>query len=426
MNLDEALRKVTKGSTNKWAKVRKAEERCSSRMFSRSRYMYSDRVYIKEVAYKVMEEAYMKASKGGTLPTNARQIMYAARPLILAESTQNKFTTSYFTQKVLPMYVEEHPEKTANWNVVFDARGHLYEPHTGKKVNLGTIEVRNYIHEAKHYIVDDLDIPTVDGGDKYPTKGPENRYSAIMFIEKEGFQPLFDSVELADKYDICIMSTKGLSTTAARELVDELCVDDITLFVLHDFDKSGFSIVSTLQRDTDRYCFRHNVNVVDMGLQLEQVKKYNLQSEPVSYGKSNPCWNLVENGATAAEIDFLCDNKGYRYSGHRVELNALDSGQLLDLITTTLDKHKIKKVVPDNETLEAAYHRATLAYKLNAKLEEVVEEFKKDSDSAEVKPEQIKSKIKRMLKKTPTMSWDDAMREIVKNNLEKSTKVVLE
>ena len=34
---------------------------------------------IREAAWQVMPQAYLKASSGGTLPAHARQIMYAAR-----------------------------------------------------------------------------------------------------------------------------------------------------------------------------------------------------------------------------------------------------------------------------------------------------------------------------------------------------------
>src|SRR5262249_49054356 len=39
---------------------------------------------IKDAAGQVMEEAYLHASDAGALPANARQIMYSARPLVLA------------------------------------------------------------------------------------------------------------------------------------------------------------------------------------------------------------------------------------------------------------------------------------------------------------------------------------------------------
>ena len=51
--------------------------------------------------------------------------------------------------------------------------------------------------------------------------------------------PLFEAVKLAERYDLAIMSTKGMSVTASRQLVEELCArHDIPLLLLHDFDKS--------------------------------------------------------------------------------------------------------------------------------------------------------------------------------------------
>lgn len=418
MNKDDIL-KATKRVTNKWAKVRKAEERQSSRVYSRSHYMYSDRIYIKEVAYKVMERAYMEASDNNTLPANARQIMYSARPLILAEATSNKFDSKYFTQHLLPDYLEEHPSETASWDVVFDARGHLFEPHTKTEVKLGTIGVRNYLHEIRNHTAGDIVAPTIEDGDSYPTKGPKNRYGAILFIEKEGFNELFKQAEIASKYDLCIMSTKGMSTTAARQLVDELCGDDVPLFVLHDFDKSGFSIVGTLQKSTRRYSFLNCVNVIDIGLRLPDVQNYRLQSESCSYGKSNPAQNLAENGATSAEIAFLCTERSYYdYTGQRVELNALSSRDMLNLIDDKLKKHGVKKVVPDKGTLEDAYRRMALAAKLNKHLKEIMEDTEKEVDDINITPKQIERRVRKILKEYPTKSWDSAIINIIEEDTE--------
>ena len=86
------------------------------------------------------------------------------------------------------------------------------------------------------------------------TCGPSGRYGALLFIEKEGFGDLFAKTKLAERYDIAIMSTKGVSVTAARRLVDHLCARySIPLFVLHDFDVSGFTILRTLHCSTRRY-----------------------------------------------------------------------------------------------------------------------------------------------------------------------------
>ncbi len=95
-----------------------------------------------------MEEAYMKASANNTLPAAARQIMYQARPLIMAR-IDKPLDDQYFTQTLLPDYLEEHRQSTANWDVVFDARGRLFEPHTKREIQLGTIAVRNYLSVSR-------------------------------------------------------------------------------------------------------------------------------------------------------------------------------------------------------------------------------------------------------------------------------------
>src|SRR5206468_716954 len=99
-----------------------------------------------EAANQVMEDAYLHASGNKSDPANARQVMYAARPRVM-ELTDGKCWShsSYFTQTLLPKFIEANPELTKDWNVIFDARGRLIEPHTGRRIDLGTLEVRNYL-----------------------------------------------------------------------------------------------------------------------------------------------------------------------------------------------------------------------------------------------------------------------------------------
>ena len=242
------LNKVTKD----WTRQRKQELKDQQAILRRrEKLTVVRRLSQKEVAYAYMPTAYLKASAQGTLPAHARQIMYAARGYIQSK-TGETLSDEYFTQNLLPSYLIDYPEKTRDWDVVFDARGHLVEPHTGRKVALGTLPVRQYVRG--------LDGPrgrTVSSC-LYPTIGPKHRYRAVLFIEKEGFIPLFEKTDLANRYDIAIMSTKGVSTTAARELIDQVCGrQKVPLLILRDFDKAGFTIAGTLQRATWRFSFRY-------------------------------------------------------------------------------------------------------------------------------------------------------------------------
>ena len=94
----------------------------------------------------MMEAAYMAASDDGKLPAKARQIYYQARPKIMALTEDKELQYGYFSQTLLPDYVEEH---NLDWDVVYDARGHFNEPHTNRRIGCGTVEVRNYLNAAR-------------------------------------------------------------------------------------------------------------------------------------------------------------------------------------------------------------------------------------------------------------------------------------
>ena len=164
----DAVRSVT----GAWARQRKAEEREASRLSRRrDALVRSRRMTVREAAWRVMPQAYLKASSNGTLPAHARQIMYAARGEIqrLAGRTLDD---QYFTQQLLPDFMNEHPSATAEWDVVFDARGHFHEPHTGRIVPLGTIEVRRHLREVAGHTLPELQVALPEMA-VFPTCGPE-------------------------------------------------------------------------------------------------------------------------------------------------------------------------------------------------------------------------------------------------------------
>lgn len=399
----DAIINAVQGVTKKWAKQRKREERANSAMQNR-RYAMTRHSHtsIKEAAWQTMETAYLKASANGRLPAHARQIMYAARGYIqrAADRELGQGFDKYFTQTLLPDYVEEN---RVAWNVVFDARGHFIEPHTKKDIPLGTLQVRNYLQRIGEHRVGE---PNFGISEKhYPTMGPKNRFGAVLFIEKEGFMPLLDEVKLAERYDIAIMSTKGMSVTASRELLDALCEDrDVPLLVLHDFDKAGFSILGTLHRDTRRYQYANQIRVIDLGIRLEDIG--GLETERVMLDASASL-NLRKNGATVDEIEFL------RHS--RVELNAFASDEFVTWIEGKLDKHGIKKVVPDDDTLADAYCRM----RRQASVQEAIDEALNGlEDETPVVPADLRKRIRSRQKRDRALTWDEVLREIAKDDHE--------
>lgn len=402
----KGLGKVTKA----WTKQRKAEERSASAR-ERREYWGRDYDYQKEVAWEIMEEVYNKVSDNGRLPALARQMMYAARPLI-QERTGKLLDSKYFTQTLLPDYMAEHD--CEDWLVVYDARGHLWEPHTNCMVALGTLDVRGHLKKASEHVVEPETYKVA--GKLYPTIGAKNRYGDILFIEKEGFLPLFEAVNLAKRYDISIMSTKGMSVTAAREFVDHVCATTngdrpVRLLVLHDFDKSGFSIAGTLQRATRRYTFRNDVEVIDLGMRMEDID--GLESEPVYLKRNQDRWsaryNLKENGATEEEAQWLFPSDKSQEM-KRVELNAFTSQGLVDWVEGKLDESGVEKVVPDDDTLADAYRRAHEASVIQKRIDELVAKLRKSPAIAV--PTDLRARIEAALDEDPTTPWDAVVAQI--------------
>jgi hypothetical protein len=62
----------------------------------------------KDAAWGIMEAAYMAASGNNTLPALARQIYYQARPKVMALTEDKELAYGYFSQTLLPDYIEEH------------------------------------------------------------------------------------------------------------------------------------------------------------------------------------------------------------------------------------------------------------------------------------------------------------------------------
>jgi len=384
--------------TRKWTRQKKSEERHPGNIRYRiSRMTKEPRTTQKDAAWEIMEDAYMAASGNDTLPALARQIFYQARPKIMAMTDDKELAYGYFSQTLLPDYIEEHG---VDWNVVYDARGHFEEPHTNRRIGCGTIEVGNYLGAMNEPSI----IPAEFADASVNIIGPSGCISGVLFCEKEGFNPLFKAVNLANRYDLMIISTKGVSVTAARRLIDQVCGDnDLPLFVLHDFDVAGFMIFGTLQRDTRRYQFSNDIEVIDLGLRFDDIA--GLERELAAATKTSNSIlreQLAENGATAAEIAILLSE--------RVELNAMTSDALIAMIERKLKAHGIKKVIPNDDLLGKAYRAFHRSNELREQFEKLVEGFKEPKIKV---PKNLKQHVRAVLAKHDDLRWDDAIQIVV-------------
>jgi hypothetical protein len=279
-----------------FTKQRKAEEKhVSAGRWRMSRVREIRGMFLIEAADEVMQECYMKASDNNQLPATARQIFYVARPLI-QERTDKPLSYAYFSQTLLPNFIDRYGKD--DWDVVYDDRGHFMEPHTNRVIGLGTLNVRNYLSRVTQLKLEEADFDPAS----VETYGPDGGFGAVLYVEKEGFMPLFKRVNLAKRYDIAIMSSKGMSVTAARQLAEAICgLRAIPLLVLHDFDSSGIIIKDTLENDTRRFSYTNRPNVIDLGLHYGDIS--DLQSEDNNSPISDE--RLRQAGLEEDAIDFL-------------------------------------------------------------------------------------------------------------------------
>jgi hypothetical protein len=373
---------------------------------------------VKDAAWQVMEQAYLKASSQGTLVANARQVMYAARPEIirLTGKAQPWKHSSYFTQHLLPDFMEAHPELTAHWDVVFDARGHFREPHTGYEFGLGTVEVRAYMQLWTRRLAPRVDTITLPH--TITTWGPAFRYQYALFVEKEGFDALLEQARLQDRYDVSLMSTKGMTVTSARRLIEALSRAGVTILVVHDFDKPGLEILHKFTANTRRYRYTSTPTVIDLGLRLEEAQAMGLESEPVPYETQiDPKVHLRECGATEEECAFLVTERKrdirngkwhVSWVGQRIELNAMTSQQFLDWLEAKLQAAGVAKVVPDDDALAVACRHLQRV----AMLEQALEAARAQPVADTPLPADLAAQIRGRITGTAA-AWDDALWTIV-------------
>lgn len=405
---------VTKKVTQKWTKARKAEER-GSRSRSSRMYIYSNRVDFTEVADKILPNAYAHASGDGKYTVSKRQLYYASREKF-KEMTGREIEAGYFSQTLLRQYMNRNPIQTVSWKITADPRGTLTIPNADHEVRVpcGTIAIEQHLSDASEQ-VNPLELAS-----KLPIEWPSlaegKRFQAVLYIEKEGFEPILNEAQIAERFDLSILSCKGQSVVAARQFADQVCRVDggVPLLVVHDFDKAGFEIskclttVSDWAREQDRvaYEFENDINVHDIGLRLEDIEKYELSDEQFDFkGRRN--WNS-DKFCTAEEEAFL-------RSGRRVELNAFTSPQLVEWLESKLSEHLPSRLIPDDETLVDAYRRAMVIAEINTAIETATAGAIAHATEAN-EPKRLRQMLKAKMKDSP-VAWDKALYSIVKSKL---------
>ena len=126
-----------------------------------------------------------------------------------------------------------------------------------------------------------------------------------------------------------IVSGQGYASRAARRLLYELQQQGLKIFCMHDLDVYGMGIFRSMGRANDK--FKHDIEIVDLGITPDDVENYGIKSERVSL--SDKAEKLLNSLLYKDRTFFQPDRHGY---SRRVELNAFTTEQLLQIIDDKL------------------------------------------------------------------------------------------
>jgi hypothetical protein len=247
---------------------------------------------------------------------------------------------------------------------------------------------------------------------EWPSLAAGQRYQGVLYIEKEGFEPVLQEARIAERFDLAVMSCKGQSVVAARRFVDEVCARGrgVPLLVVHDFDKAGFEIsqrlttVSGWAEENDRvaYEFQNEIDVHDLGLRLEDVEEYGLEADAES---------CEFKGGFAPDSITTEEEQEFLQSGQRVELNAMSSPEFVQWLEAKLADRLPGRLVPAEDVLADAYRRALVARRINRAIGRVTEAAIEHARSRAV-PKSVRRRLKKAMKDSPG-AWDRVLYELV-------------
>ena len=205
-----------------------------------------------------------------------------------------------------------------------EPRGSLYHPHKGETISIGTM-VEDY-------------------------ERPEWTFNKLLYIEKEGFSEALKANRWAERHDCALMSTKGFTTRAARDLVDKLAAHDepVTVFCVHDADAAGSMIFQTFQEETKARGAR-KIAIVNLGLEPWEALAMGLEVETVEDGEKK-----------RAVADYVRERRDRNWDEwlqrHRVEINAMTTPAFIAWLDAKMAAHGSGKLVPPDDVLMDEWH----------------------------------------------------------------------
>ena len=270
----------------------------------------------KDIVLENLDEVVALVSGDGEFRFNERQIFYRMRPIVMEETGQ-ALTIGNF-KSIITDYEAEEGEIPA---CTGSRAARCIFPHRRETITLGTLSVEDF-------------------------ERPPWTFNRLLYIEKEGFSEALKDIGWPERWDCAVMSSKGFTTRAARDLVDKLAEhsEPCTVFCVHDADCFGTMIFQTFQEAT-RARGARKIRIVNLGLEPWEAVAAGLDVEEVESGeKYKPVAHYVLDRPNGDYWeDWLQD--------HRVELNVMTTPEFVEWLDAKMAEHQQEKPIPPPEVI---------------------------------------------------------------------------
>jgi hypothetical protein len=277
----------------------------------------ADRRSQKDIVLDNLDDVIAEVSGEKGYRFNERQIFYQLRPILQDEIGEELKIGNF--KKIIDDYEEEHGEIPLMYR---EPRGSITHPHHNETITLGTLMVEDY-------------------------ERPAWLFNKVVYIEKEGANEALKDAGWLERHDCCVMSSKGFSTRAARDLIDKLAEHDepVQVFCVHDADAYGTMIYQTLQNETKARGAR-KIEIINLGLEPWEALAMGPEVE-----------NLERKKDRKAVAEYVLDRDDGDHweewlQDHRVELNAMTTPQFIEWLDVKMAKHGVGKLIPPADVLE--------------------------------------------------------------------------
>ena len=271
----------------------------------------------KDVVLDNLDDAIAEVSGEEGYLFGERQLFYWLRPIVM-EATGKELKIDNF-KKVITDYENEIGHDIPL--LFHEPRGSITHPHRNETITLGTLMVEDY-------------------------ERPGWTFNKLLYIEKEGAMEALKQNRWLERHDCAVMSSKGFSTRAARDLIDKLVEHDepVEVFCVHDADASGTMIFQTLQQETKARGAR-KIKIVNLGLEPWEAIAMDPEIETLEEkDRVKPVADYVRKHGGDDWEDWLQTN--------RVELNAMTTPQFIDWLDAKMAEFGSGKLIPPDDVLE--------------------------------------------------------------------------